>query len=136
MIGILIAAHSSFGCELIKSYQLIVGKTSQLDSVGLFHGDNVDNLEKSIESKIKELDTGDGVLILCDLFGGSPSNCSAKAIETLKNSHKIECIEGANLPMLIEALSLRDTVEIHKLKYDVINVAKDSIIDIRSKFNF
>lgn len=132
----LIAAHSSLGRDFIRAYELIVGTPEQVDHVGLFHGDSVDDLESLIEEKIRTLDTGEGVLILCDLFGGSPSNCAAQAMMNLGDQHDIKCVTGVNFPMVIEALSTRDSgsTNLSSLVANIEAVAKEGIIDLGDKF--
>ncbi|RKL63642.1 PTS mannose transporter subunit IIAB [Thermoanaerobacteraceae bacterium SP2] len=117
MIGILIVTHGEFGKELLRSAELIVGKQEKVLCLGLNHGDDIYQLKENVKHSIKELDTGKGVLVLTDLFGGSPSNVAAANLKDLK----FKSLTGVNLPMLIEALISRqdhDLSEIVKLCYD------------------
>lgn len=103
MVGILIVTHGNFGEELLRSAELIVGKQEEVETLGLNHGDDVSELRSKVSEQIKLLDRGKGVLILTDLFGGSPSNVTAA---NMKDGY-FESLTGVNLPMLIEALDSR-----------------------------
>lgn len=103
MIGIIVITHGDLGQELIKTSELIIGRQEKLIAYGLHQGDDVENLYKTLENGIKDLDDGSGVLVLTDLFGGSPSNVTAANIR----NYQFESLTGVNLSMLIEALSSR-----------------------------
>lgn len=116
MIGVLIVTHGDFGKELLKSAELIVGNQNHAMTLGLFHGDSVDNLRESIAKAIETLDEGDGVLVFVDLYGGSPSNATAMNMEKTLTSSRFECITGVNLPMVLEALTMRSFCTLEHLK--------------------
>ena len=94
MIGILVVTHGNAGKELIKSSELIIGSQEKLEGLSLNHGDDINELEKQVEMKVKELDDGKGVLVMVDLLGGSPCNVTGKNIKRFEN---IECLTGVNL---------------------------------------
>ena len=127
MIGILIVTHGNFGTELLKSAELIIGKQDNVKTLGLNHGDNVDELYDRVSEAIKELDNGDGVLVFTDLFGGSPSNVVARNMEHLN----FYSLTGVNLPMLIEALSNRKCFSIDKLITSSYKAGYEGIRNIR-----
>lgn len=132
MVGILVATHASLGKELIAASDLIFGGQEQIESVGLYHGDSIDELEGKISEAVHRLDTGDGVLVFVDLLGGSPSNMTAKVIHSLRDSMSIECIAGVNLPLLIESLVARSSMDLSALKDHVLDAAADSVVDMRA----
>lgn len=111
MIGILIITHGNFGRELLKSAELIIGEQKRVKTLGLDHGDNIEDLFNRVNEYIKELEDGQGVLVLTDLFGGSPSNVVAANMENLNFCS----LTGVNLPMLLEALTMRGSLSIDKL---------------------
>lgn len=98
MIGVLITTHGSLGSELIKAAELIRGGLKGIIHVSVDQTKGVEDLKKEISTAIKKLDQGRGVLILTDLFGGTPSNIS---LSFLKEG-KVEVITGVNLPMLLK----------------------------------
>lgn len=111
MIGILIVTHGSFGGELIRSAEIIMGEQKDHDYLCLRHNDSVTLLQEEIRRKAQSLDKGKGVLVLTDIFGGSPSNSVAIALR----DKGYYCLTGVNLPMLLEAFSLRDSLTIEML---------------------
>ena len=108
MIGIVIVTHGDLGKEFIAAAEHVVGKQAQLVNIGLFPEDNMDYKREDIKSAVEQMDSGKGVILLTDLFGGTPSNL---AISVMKQG-KVEVIAGLNLPMLIKLLGIRQTVEL------------------------
>ena len=104
MIGVLITTHGNLGSELIKAAELIRGSLKGIIHVSIDQTKGVEDLKKEISSAIKKLDQGRGVLILTDLFGGTPSNIS---LSFLKEG-KVEVITGVNLPMLLKLPDIRE----------------------------
>jgi PTS system mannose-specific IIA component len=98
MIGVLITTHGNLGSELIKAAELIRGSLKGVVHVSIDQTKGVEELQKEISAAINKLDRGQGVLILTDLFGGTPSNIS---LSFLKKG-KVEVITGVNLPMLLK----------------------------------
>ena len=105
MIGILIVAHGTLGESLIHCASHVLNKRpTRLRQLGVTAQDDPLLLLPQARSLVKELDAGSGVLILSDMYGGSPSNIAAKLLVP----GRIEGVAGVNLPMLIRALTYRD----------------------------
>jgi PTS system ascorbate-specific IIA component len=105
MIGILIISHGTLGESLIHCASHMLNKRPpRLRQIGVTAQDDPVQLVPQARKMIKELDEGDGVLVLTDMYGGSPSNIAAKLVMP----GKIESVAGVNLPMLIRALTYRD----------------------------
>ncbi len=105
MIGILIISHGTLGESLIHCASHMLNKRPpRLRQIGVTAQDDPVQLVPQARKMIKELDEGDGVLVLTDMYGGSPSNIAAKLVLP----GKIESVAGVNLPMLIRALTYRD----------------------------
>jgi PTS system mannose-specific IIA component len=98
MNGVLITTHGNLGSELIKAAELIRGTLKGVVHVSIDQNKGVEEIKKEISSNIKKIDQGRGVVILTDLFGGTPSNIS---LSFLKEG-KVEVITGVNLPMLLK----------------------------------
>jgi len=98
MIGILITTHGDLGRELIHAAELIKGKLNHIACVRTDETKSVEQIKKEITTAIKNLDQGQGVLILTDLFGGTPSNIS---LSFLKKGN-VEVVTGVNLPMMLK----------------------------------
>ena len=105
MIGILLVTHGTLGESLIHCASHVLNKRPPLlKQLSITAQDDPFNLLPQARTLVKELDEGDGVLILTDMYGGSPANIGAKLIVP----GKIEGVAGVNLPMLIRVLTYRD----------------------------
>jgi PTS system ascorbate-specific IIA component len=105
MIGILIIAHGTLGESLIHCASHVLNKRpARLKQLGITAQEDPLLLLPQARALVKELDDGSGVLILSDMYGGSPSNIAAK----LLIPGRVEGIAGVNLPMVIRALTYRD----------------------------
>jgi PTS system mannose-specific IIA component len=104
MIGIMVVAHFNLAQEMVAAVELIMGKQQQFESVGIFPDEDIEKIRGKIVQALKTADSGEGVLILTDMFGGTPSNISLAFLEDLK----IELVSGVNLPMLIKLTSYRE----------------------------
>jgi len=112
MIGILIVTHCQLGEALIEAAECIIGnKPKAMLFVSIDINESADKLRKKIAEGIKSVDQGKGVLILTDMFGGTPSNLSYSFLE----EDRVEVISGVNLPILIKAENLRAKNELNKL---------------------
>jgi mannose PTS system EIIA component len=108
MIGVLITTHANLGSELIKAAELIRGSLKGIVHVSVDQTKGVEDLKKEISTALKKLDQGQGVLILTDLFGGTPSNIS---LSFLKEG-RVEVITGVNLPMLLKLPDIREGMQL------------------------
>ncbi len=105
MIGILIVAHGAFGESLIHSASHVLGKRPlYLRQVGVTVHDDPEAIIPVAEDLIRFLDQGQGVLVLTDIYGATPSNVAARLLKP----GRVEGIAGVNLPMLIRALTYRE----------------------------
>lgn len=105
MIGILIIAHAEFGESLIDCATHVMGKRPpQLACLSIKSQDDPADILPRAKTAVQQLDLGDGVLILSDMYGATPCNIVAKLI----NAGKIEGLAGVNLPMLVRALTYRN----------------------------
>ncbi|AEM79293.1 PTS system, mannose-specific IIA component [Thermoanaerobacter thermohydrosulfuricus] len=134
MIGILVVTHGNLGKELLKSAELIVGKQERTMALGLFPGDNIEELKDNILKTIEILDEGDGVLIFIDFYGGSPANATIISSKDLGENVKVEYITGVNMPMIIEALTMRKIYNLSSLKEHCIERGVCGIKDLRKLY--
>jgi len=134
VIGILVVTHGDFGKSLLKSAELIVGKQDSVIASTLFPGDSIDDFKVGVAKAIKKLDEGEGVLVFTDLYGGSPSNATAMNLREIKDV-KFECSTGVNLPMVLEALTMRKSYKLCQLKDHCIEMAHQGIKDLYKEIN-
>lgn len=98
MIGVLVVTHGNLGSEMIKAAEMIKGELTGVYSISIDSEKGVEEIKKEITGAMKKIDTGDGILILTDLFGGTPSNISL----SFMREGKVEVVTGINLPMLLK----------------------------------
>jgi PTS system ascorbate-specific IIA component len=105
MIGILIVSHGTFGESLIHSASHVLGKRPlYLRQLGVTVHDDPDAILPVAQDLIRFLDKGDGVLVMTDIYGATPSNIASRLLQP----GRVEGLAGVNLPMLIRALTYRD----------------------------
>lgn len=104
MIGALVVTHGHLGQELVAAAEMIVGEISHIRAVSIGWHDDVNEAQKDIEKRISEVESGKGVLILTDMFGGTPSNIAF----SLHEPGKIDIVTGVNLPMIIKIVSQKE----------------------------
>ena len=102
MIGVVIVTHSQLASDFVTATETIVGEVENFLGVSLKPNESVESMTSRITDAVKEVDQGNGVIILTDMFGGTPSNLSL----TLHEEGKVEVVMGVNLPMLIKLASL------------------------------
>ena len=112
MIGLIIVTHAGLATELLKAAETIVGPLAQVQCHAVDRSVDVDAFLAVIKDSIKQVNScDDGVLILTDMFGGTPSNVSARLLK----KDQVEVINGVNLPMLIKFSSCRNTMPLSEL---------------------
>ena len=109
MIGALVVTHGHLGQELVAAAEMIVGEISHIKAVSIGWHDDVNDAQEDIEKHITEVDSGSGVLILTDMFGGTPSNIAL----SFHNPGMVDVLTGVNLPMIIKIANQKegDTLE-------------------------
>ena len=103
MIGLVLIAHGKLASELVSIMEHIVGRQEYIETVSIGPDDDVEKRREEIIQKTTAVDQGKGVILLTDMFGGTPSNL---AISTMAKN-KVEVVAGVNLPMLIKLTSIR-----------------------------
>ena len=110
MIGIVIVTHGRLAVEMLSAVQHIVGPQTHVKTVCIGPNDDIEERRNEIAAAIKMVDLGKGVVLVTDMFGGTPCNL---ALTHLKKG-KIEVLAGANLPSLIKLISVRITLPLEK----------------------
>jgi mannose PTS system EIIA component len=104
MIGMVLVTHGRLACEFRSALEHVVGPQKQLSVITIDPDDDMDGRRQDIMDAIHGVDTGEGVVVLTDMFGGTPSNLAISAM----NGSNVEVVAGINLPMLIKLASVRD----------------------------
>ncbi len=103
MIGVVICTHRDLAKALLETAEMIVGDFPGVELVSVMLGDEVEGILNQLREAIQAVDQGEGVLILCDMFGGTPSNLSLSFL-----SDQVEVVTGVNLPMLLKLYTQRE----------------------------
>ncbi|MFC1856309.1 PTS sugar transporter subunit IIA [Thermodesulfobacteriota bacterium] len=123
MVGIVIVTHGNLARELLETAKGVVGEVHQVETLAITVNVDVDLIRNNLEQTIQKVDSGDGVLILTDMFGGTPSNISLSFL----NEKKVEVLTGVNLPMLIKLLSMQDKDDLYALSKEIEIYGKNNI---------
>ena len=123
MLGLLVVTHGEVAKELVASVRKIVGQIQNLEAVSIDWNDDVDESTRRIEQARERVDGGQGVLLLTDMFGGTPTNLALSMLEP----GKLEIVTGVNLPMLIKFANLGQDVTLLEAAMGVADEAREAI---------
>jgi mannose PTS system EIIA component len=110
MIGLVIVTHGRLADEFIHAMEHVVGKQAAIEAICIGPEDRMDQRRNDIAAAVARVEAGHGVIILTDMFGGTPSNL---AISLLQEG-KVEVVAGLNLPMLVKLARIRVDYNLHK----------------------
>jgi PTS system mannose-specific IIA component len=134
MIGMVLVTHGRLAMEFIAALEHVVGPQKDVAGISIGPDDDMEQRRQDIREAIQRVDTGGGVVILTDMFGGTPSNLAISFMERAK----VEVIAGINLPMLIKLASLRPCEPLgvavagaQEAGRKYINVASQLLADVR-----
>lgn len=135
MVGVLILTHGKLADGLKNSVEMIMGQNESFNTLGLYEGDDFSEFKKNVLEHISLLDTGEGVLVLVDLFGASPYNSVMFNYQEIKSREKnVRLITGVNLPMVIESLNARNYMKLDQLYEEVMNMGISNIKGFKGEF--
>lgn len=103
-VGVIVVSHADYGSAMLRTAEFILGPQSDCSSVSVDVAHEVSETVRRLTDAAQRLDKGAGVLILTDMFGGTPTNLAL----ALLASHKVEVVTGVNLPMLLKVFTSRD----------------------------
>jgi mannose PTS system EIIA component len=118
MIGLIIVTHGNLAKEFVSALEHIVGPQQQIVTISIAPNDDMEERRNAILAAVKAVDTGDGVIILTDMFGGTPSNLAISVMD----GGSVEVIAGVNLPMLVKLARIREEVAL----IDALKLAQDA----------
>ncbi|GAB4364024.1 MAG: PTS sugar transporter [Deltaproteobacteria bacterium] len=111
MIGIVLVSHGRFADELLRTAETIVGRIENAATVGMDAKTGMEEIHRALEEAIRTVDGGEGVLLLIDMFGGTPSNIGLSFLGT----HPVEVVTGVNLPMMLKLPTARTSMGLAEL---------------------
>lgn len=124
MIGIVVVTHGNLGNAIIETAEMILASSIESAvTVSVDLKQSAEIMRDKINKGIKEVDLGDGVLILTDMFGGTPSNIGLSFLE----EGRIEVLTGVNLPVMVRAVKLRKEMDVSNLAKNLHDYGKKSI---------
>lgn len=123
MIGLLVVTHGRLAEELVEAVRTIVGPVDGLEAVSIGWHVEVQAATRLIEAAAKRVERGAGVLILTDMFGGTPTNLGLSLYE----HGRIEVVTGVNLPMLVKFANLRGDTGLHEVAREIASQGRDAI---------
>ena len=103
-VGIIVVSHADYGSAMLRTAEFILGPQSDCSSISVDVAHEVSETVRRLTDAAQRLDKGAGVIILTDMFGGTPTNLALALLAT----HKVEVVTGANLPMLLKVFSARE----------------------------
>jgi len=134
MIGMVLVTHGRLAAEFIAALEHVVGPQTHIAAVCIGPEDDMEQRRADILDSVRTVDSGEGVVLLTDMFGGTPSNLAISVMDRAK----IEVIAGINLPMLIKLASLRQSEPLadavrgaQEAGRKYINVASQPLADVR-----
>jgi PTS system mannose-specific IIA component len=124
MIGIVIVTHRELGDALVGAAEFIIGSQPEsIESISIDLSENAEKLRQKIDRGIKQVMGEEGVIILTDMFGGTPSNLAYSFLE----EGRIDVLSGVNLPILIQAINMRKKLKLDQLAANLEAFGKRSI---------
>ena len=112
MIGLVVATHGNLGSEMLQSAQMIIGPVMNARAVSITHDSSMDAIRDAITEAVAEVGKDDqGVIIVTDMFGGTPANVSMTFLEP----QSVEVITGVNLPMILKFFNSQETIGLDEL---------------------
>lgn len=128
MIGVVVVGHGKLAFELVKAAEHIVGKQPQMTAIGIYADDDMDDRRAEILAACQKNDKGDGVIILTDMYGGTPSNLATSIMER----GNYMAIAGANLPMLVKLAEVRKSETLARAAFAAQDAARKFIAVVSS----
>ena len=130
MQGIVLTSHGKMAEGLQQTTTLFFGEQPQLTNRCLMPDDNPDDFVGVLEEAIKEVDTGDGVIVFCDMLFGSPCNCMARIVGPDLDNEKIQVICGMNLAMVLQMLATREAGHVNP--EELVEAGHQGIADLKA----
>ena len=123
MLGLLVVSHGRLAEELVLAATRIVGPIEKMEAVSIDWDDKIDGVRDRIDDALKRVGGKDGILILTDMFGGTPTNIALSLLEP----GKVEVITGVNLPMLIKFISVREKGKLSDISKGIAEQGRQAI---------
>ncbi len=131
MIGIVVSGHINFASGMASAVKAIAGQQENMVFIDFVESMSTDELEIALRQAAIDVNTGNGVLFLADIPGGSPAN---RAMSIMMENNNVELIAGANLPMIANAAFERDGVTVEELVSTLLVIGQSTMQNLRQEF--
>ncbi|HHB1565334.1 TPA: PTS galactosamine/N-acetylgalactosamine transporter subunit IIA [Vibrio metschnikovii] len=128
MIGIVVSGHINFATGMQSAFQAIAGEQDQFQFVDFLESMSTDDLEAELRKAVQAVNTGDGVLFLCDMVGGSPCN---RAMNIMMDTPNVEIVAGVNLAMIANSAFERDGSNLDDLVETLLEIGGSTMQSMR-----
>ena len=123
MIGVVLVSHGNLASELLRAAEIISGKIENTVTVDIPPKMGMEEIHTAVEAAIRTVDTGKGVLLLIDMFGGTPSNIGLSFLAT----HQVEVVTGVKLPMMVKLPVARQAMSLPELAKHLLEYGRRNI---------
>lgn len=130
MQGIVLTSHGEMAKGLLQTTTLFFGEQPQITARCLMPDDNPDDFVDVLKQAIDEVDTGDGVIVMCDMLFGSPCNCMARVVGNDLDDDKVQVLCGVNLAMVLQMLATREAQ--HVSPEELLEAANQGVADLKA----
>ena len=130
MQGIVLTSHGEMAKGLLQTTTLFFGEQQQITARCLMPNDNPDEFVEVLKKAIEEVDTGDGVIVMCDMLFGSPCNCMARIVGADLDNENVQVLCGMNLAMVLQMLATREAQKVSP--EELIEAGHQGIADLKA----
>ena len=130
MKGLVLTSHGPMAQGMLETSKMFMGEQPQLVARCFTESDNPDDFVEVLKNAIKEVDTGDGVIVMCDMLFGTPCNCMARVIGENLDDDKVEVLTGVNLAMLLQVLAVREAG--NPTVQELLDAGKEGVADLKA----
>ncbi len=130
MQGIVLTSHGEMAKGLLQTTTLFFGEQAQITARCLMPDDNPDEFVEVLKQAINDVDTGDGVIVMCDMLFGSPCNCMARVVGEDLDDDKVQVLCGVNLAMVLQMLATREAQ--HVSPEELVEAAHQGVADLKA----
>lgn len=130
MKGIVLTSHGPMAQGMLETSKLFFGEQAQLTARCLYADMNPEDFDEDLKQAMAEVDTGDGVIVICDMLFGSPCNCMTRIVAADMENDKVQVLAGLNLAMVLQALATRESGD--PSVEELVNAGKDGVADVKA----
>lgn len=124
MVTIVVSGHGELSTGILNAFQMIFGEDENVKAIPFYKGEGLPQMQEKFSKEVEKLDEGEAILFLVDVFGGTPYNAAAQVAYSINNA---DILTGVNLPILLEAASLKEQYSLSNLVTELKKSGAESI---------